>query len=243
LALVELSRRLEERPVRAGERCLSPDVVYRMVRGRLRDRRQESLWSLMLDQRGRRLELIEVARGGRNTVSVSPAEVFEPALRAGAAQLVLIHNHPSGDPEPSSEDRRMTERLHAAGDLLGIVVVDHVIVGQSSYSSLSERGLWHEGPTDWTERSARAACTAGELQVSDAGCELLRPGRAAQQARKAPEQDERSLEDEPTPWVLPDQLPLPFLLQLRLPFASSDAFSSTVADTDPQPWGELSGGE
>ena len=232
LALVELSRRLEERPVRAGERCLSPDIVYRMVRGRLRDRRQESLWSLMLDQRGRRLELLEIARGGRNTVSVSPAEVFEPALRAGAAQLILIHNHPSGDPEPSAADRKMTERLRAAGDLLGVVVVDHVIVGQSSYSSLSERGLWHEGPTDWTEKSARAACTAGEIQVSDAGGGLVQSGGRTRPAQEAAKKPKLSLEDEPTPWVFPDQLPLPFLLQLRLPFASSDAISSTLAGTD-----------
>jgi hypothetical protein len=137
----------------------------------------------------------------------------------------------------------MTERLRAAGDLLGIVVVDHVIVGQSSYSSLSERGLWHEGPTDWTERSARAACTAGELQVSDAGSDLVRTGRNAKHPRRAPQKVRVSLEDEPTPWVLPDQLPLPFLLQLKLPFASSDALSSTLADTAPQAWGELSGGE
>jgi DNA repair protein RadC len=242
LALVELSRRLSEHPVPEGERCLAPDVVYRMVRGRLRDCRQESLWSLMLDQRGRRIELLEIARGGRNTVSVSPAEVFEPALRAGAAQLILIHNHPSGDPEPSPQDRQMTERLRAAGDLLGILVTDHVIIGRSSYSSLVERGLWHEGRTDWATRSGAVVCSASELQVSDAG-ETAKHTTRHPPARASAESAQRvgvALEDEHTPWVLPDQLPLPFLLQLRLPFASCDAPSATQADTDPRSWGELS---
>jgi len=243
LALVELSRRLAERPVAAGERCLDPNQVYRMVRGRLRDRRQESLWLLMLDQRGRRIELLEIARGGRNTVSVAPAEVFEPAIRAGATQLVLIHNHPSGDPEPSRQDRLMTERLRAAGELLGILVVDHVIIGQSSYSSLSERGLWNEGPAASAAHSDFGICSAGELQVSDGRGSMKR--RSPRSGRKSqPERHPKvALEDEPTPWLLPDQLPLPFLLQLRLPFASSDAPGSTLADDDHRSGYGLSGDE
>jgi hypothetical protein len=196
----------------------------------------------MLDQRGRRIELLEIARGGRNTVSVAPAEVFEPALRAGAAQIVLIHNHPSGDPEPSPQDRQMTERLRAAGDLLGILVADHVIIGHSSYSSLVERGLWHGDRTDWATRSSALVCSASELQVSDGGGATKHatkrpPPRAS---AKSAQRVGVSLEDEHTPWVLPDQLPLPFLLQLRLPFASCDAPSATLADTDPRSWGDLS---
>jgi DNA repair protein RadC len=240
LALVELSRRIAERPVITGEMCVEPDRVYRMIRGRLRDRREESFWLLMLDSQGRHIELLEVARGGRNTVSVSPVEVFEPALRAGAAQLILIHNHPSGNPEPSRQDRLMTERLRAAGDVLGITVIDHVIIGRSSYSSLAERGLWDDRDRPSGHRSEAAVCTASDLRTCDASDQPgHRPPRVPRQDRSS-SPGHPSLEDEPTPWLLPDQLPLPFLLQLRLPFASCDAFSPTMADTDPRSWGEIS---
>ena len=240
MALVELSRRMSEQPIRRGEPCVAPDQVYRMVRGRLRDQRQESFWILMLDTRARPLELLEVARGGRNTVSVGPAEVFEPALRAGAAQLVLIHNHPSGDPEPSPLDRLMTKRLEAAGELMGITVVDHVIIGRSRYSSMAERGLMQGNEADFRPGPAGTPCFAGEVRAVDFnGRRAPRP--IQERARPSVEtQLSLAFERERTAWQLPEQLPLPYLLQGRLPFASCDASSPTEADTDPGSWGAVS---
>jgi DNA repair protein RadC len=72
---------------------------------------------------------------------VHPREVFRPALREAAAALVLVHNHPSGDPTPSREDREVTERLARAGEILGIRVLDHVIVAERGYCSLREEGV------------------------------------------------------------------------------------------------------
>lgn len=213
LALVELARRLDERPVLRGEPCADPDSIYRLVRGQLRDRRQESLWVLLLDSRGRRLDLVEVARGGRNAVTVTPAEVFEPALREGAAQLVLIHNHPSGDPEPSPQDQVLTERLQSAGELLGVTVADHIVVGGASYSSLAERGLLRWPPTGFDP--APTGLEARDLECSDgAACPAMPQPTNAEAEPSA----DVKLQNEATPWVLPEQLPLRFLWQLGLPF-------------------------
>jgi DNA repair protein RadC len=86
-----------------------------------------------------------VAQGACNTVQVSPADVFRGAIVGGASSIVIAHNHPSGDPTPSIEDRAATERLRAAADLLGIKLLDHVIVGGDAHYSFAERECW--GPT------------------------------------------------------------------------------------------------
>ena len=83
----------------------------------------------------------EVGRGTLDTVLVHPREVFKAALLANAAAIVVAHNHPSGDPSPSPDDRDMTRRLVAAGGVLGIAVLDHIIVGDGGYYSFKESGL------------------------------------------------------------------------------------------------------
>jgi len=100
----------------------------------------ESFWVLCLDARSRALGLLEVARGTITACLVHPREVFRPAIARGATHLVVLHNHPSGDPEPSPEDFALTERLVEAGRLLGIPVVDHLVVGRHGHrSALSPR--------------------------------------------------------------------------------------------------------
>lgn len=88
----------------------------------------------------------EVARGGRTTCQVDPAEVFRVLLSESASGALFLHNHPSGDPEPSREDLELTERLVAAGALLDIRILDHLIVGNGKYSSLRDAGLWPTTP-------------------------------------------------------------------------------------------------
>ena len=100
----------------------------------------EVFGALLLNSRKRVLAWHEVARGSLDRVDVHPREVFKAALLANSACILLAHCHPSGDPEPSAEDQALTERLRHAGDLLGIEIVDHVVVGDGRYSSFRESG-------------------------------------------------------------------------------------------------------
>ena len=96
---------------------------------------------MLLDGRHRVLGHEVVSQGTLTASLVHPREVFRPALRACAAALILVHNHPSGDPTPSAEDRDVTSRLARAGEILGVRVVDHVVVAERGYCSLREEGL------------------------------------------------------------------------------------------------------
>ena len=87
-----------------------------------------------------------ISQGTLTASLVHPREVFRPALRDAAAAVVLVHNHPSGDPTPSREDREITQRLAEAGELLGIPVLDHVVVAERGYASLREDGALGSAP-------------------------------------------------------------------------------------------------
>lgn len=114
----------------------SADAVAIYFRARLALRRTESFWVIMLDARGRAIGTERIAEGTLTSCLVHPREVFAPAIRARAAHIVLVHNHPSGDPTPSPEDITLTERLSEAGQILGIPVVDHVVIGRDGHRSI-----------------------------------------------------------------------------------------------------------
>jgi DNA repair protein RadC len=114
--------------------------VFRHFHARLRDAAQEHFCVLLLDGRHRVLGEEVVSLGTLTASLVHPREVFRPALRASAAALILVHNHPSGDPEPSPEDRTVTERLGRAGELLGVPVLDHVVIAERGFRSLRDEG-------------------------------------------------------------------------------------------------------
>jgi DNA repair protein RadC len=97
---------------------------------------------LLLDGRNRLLGELRISEGTLTAALVHPREVFAPAIRLAAAAIVLIHNHPSGDPTPSPEDVALTDRLRRAGELIGIKVLDHVVVGQGRFVSMAEVGRW-----------------------------------------------------------------------------------------------------
>jgi DNA repair protein RadC len=140
-AALALGRRMAAEPARNGKRIHGPADVHRRLGPLLRDRRQEEFWALYLDVQNR-VRLERCLTIGLLTASlVHPREVFGPALVHGAASVVLAHNHPSGDPEPSPEDVRVTSQLVESGRLLGIPVRDHVILGDGRHVSLLERGL------------------------------------------------------------------------------------------------------
>jgi DNA repair protein RadC len=105
---------------------------------------QEEVRTMLLDTRNRVLALPMIYRGSLNTTSMRIGEVFKEAIRANCAAVIVAHNHPSGDPAPSAEDVRVTKSLVQAGKLLDIEVLDHLVIAQSRYVSLKERGLGFE---------------------------------------------------------------------------------------------------
>ena len=140
VAALEIGRRIARRRLREGDAVRGPEDVFQHFHARLRDASQEHFCVLLLDGRHRVLGDELVSLGTLTASLVHPREVFRPALRAGAAALILVHNHPSGDPEPSPEDRVVTQRLTRAGELLGIPVLDHVIVAERGFRSLRDEG-------------------------------------------------------------------------------------------------------
>jgi DNA repair protein RadC len=112
-----------------------------LVAPRLSHREQEHFCVLLLNARHELIALVETSRGGLNAASVEPREVFREAIRRGAHAVIVAHNHPSGNPEPSPDDARLTSILRQAGALLGVAVLDHVVVGDGRFVSLRERGL------------------------------------------------------------------------------------------------------
>ena len=105
------------------------------------DETKEHFVTLHLDSKNRLACMDVVSTGSLNASIVHPREVFKTALLSNAAALILIHNHPSGDPTPSREDLELTGRLKEAGELLGLRVLDHIIIGEDCYVSLADRGL------------------------------------------------------------------------------------------------------
>ena len=140
-ASFELARRLAAGRWRAGEAIRGPEDVHRHFHPRLRHASREQFLVVLLDGRHRLIRHETVSEGTLTASLVHPREVFRPALRAAAAALILVHNHPSGDPAPSPEDRQVTARLVQAGEILGVRVLDHVIVAERGYTSLREEGV------------------------------------------------------------------------------------------------------
>jgi len=141
LAAFELAARLagEARPVRL--RIGEPADVARLMAPRLRDLEVEEFRLLALDSQSRVLRDILVTRGLLNSSLVHPREVFRPAIAEAAAGIIVVHNHPSGDPTPSAEDQAVTRQLVAAGRLLDVPVYDHVVIAGDRFTSFATAGL------------------------------------------------------------------------------------------------------
>jgi DNA repair protein RadC len=149
VAAVELGKRVAGARPSPGRPIAGPGDVWRIMRMELGDLAHEEFHVLLLNAQNVPLRSRLVTRGILDASLIHPREVFRDAIVQRAASLVLVHNHPSGDPEPSGEDLRVTQQLVRAGDEVGIPVVDHVIVAASAYVSLAARGrLRPEGPVD-----------------------------------------------------------------------------------------------
>jgi len=120
---------------------VNPDKVFNMVKSKLKDKKKEYLLTLLLTTRNQLIKTAEISIGSLDTSIVHPREVFKEAIAASAASLILVHNHPSGDPKPSEDDISLTRRLIETGEIIGIEVLDHLIVGDERYVSLKKEGI------------------------------------------------------------------------------------------------------
>jgi DNA repair protein RadC len=141
LAAFELGARIarEERPPVA--RIREPEDVVQLFNGRLRDLQVEEFHLLALDSQSQVLREVLITRGLLNSSLVHPREVFRAAIAEAAAGIIVVHNHPSGDPTPSAEDRGVTQQLAAAGRLLDLPLYDHIIIAGDRFVSMAAAGL------------------------------------------------------------------------------------------------------
>lgn len=141
LAALELGGRLSREARPAPSKIRAPEDVVRIAGPRLRDLAVEEFHVLALDTQSQVIRDVLITRGLLNSSLVHPREVFRAAIAEAAAGIILVHNHPSGDPTPSPDDLSITRQLVAAGELLDLPVYDHVIVGGDTFVSMASQGL------------------------------------------------------------------------------------------------------
>ncbi|HSL92276.1 MAG TPA: JAB domain-containing protein [Candidatus Limnocylindrales bacterium] len=141
-AAVEIVRRALSAPSSLPGPFRSAADVFDRYRYLVADYRVEVFLAVLLDVKNRPMQDHRVSTGILNGSLIHPREVFAPAVRERASSILLVHNHPSGDPAPSPEDREATRRLRSAGGIVGIAVLDHVIIGDGSFYSFREEADW-----------------------------------------------------------------------------------------------------
>jgi DNA repair protein RadC len=140
VAVGEVARRVQADRLDAGVILSSAASVHAHFGPLLVDEKRESFYAVMLDGKNRVVAKVRISLGSLGASIVHPREAFRSAVREAAAAVIFVHNHPSGDPTPSAEDRRTTERLRRAGEVMGIPVLDHVVVGRGRYWSFADNG-------------------------------------------------------------------------------------------------------
>lgn len=139
-ACFEMARRLESFSEGEKQKINSPEDVYRRVYPRMREQKKECFIELCLDTKNQIIKEDTISVGSLNANIVHPREVFKTALAESAAHIIVVHNHPSGDPAPSKEDLEITKKLVETGKIMGIDVLDHVIIGDGRHFSMKEAG-------------------------------------------------------------------------------------------------------
>jgi len=142
-AAVELANRVDGYSETVSRPLLkTPEDVAALVKGRLKEKKKEYFLAVLLDTRNQLIKTAEISIGSLDSSIVHPREVFKEAISASAAAVIFVHNHPSGDTEASEDDIRLTKRLAEAGEIVGIDVLDHVIIGGKAFRSLKREGLF-----------------------------------------------------------------------------------------------------
>jgi DNA repair protein RadC len=170
-AAIELGKRVLAVPLSTGTRIGSSLELFHHYFPRLRDLRHEVFKVVLLDAKHAIIRDATVSEGSLTLSIVHPRDVFNLAVRESAAAVIFLHNHPSGDPQPSPEDRALTARLVEAGEVLGIPVLDHLILGDGRYVSFADQG--------WLARElASALSPAGPGETKGRGkAKALKPAR------------------------------------------------------------------
>jgi DNA repair protein RadC len=140
-AVLELSKRISRHEGRLKYRINSPGSIAAIYMEEMRYLKQEHFKIVLLDTKNQILCDKDITKGSINSSIVHPREVFNYAIKKSAAGIIMLHNHPSGDPSPSKEDIEVTQRMIQAGDLIGIRILDHLIIGDGQYVSLKEKGV------------------------------------------------------------------------------------------------------
>ena len=141
LCLCELAKRLSKANAGTELNFSIPGTVARYYMEDLRHQKQETMKLLLLNTKSRLIGETDISRGTVNASVISPRELFVEALQKDAVAIILLHNHPSGDPTPSKEDVIVTRRVYEAGMMIGVELVDHIIIGDNCYSSMREQGI------------------------------------------------------------------------------------------------------
>ncbi len=138
-AVFELANRCDK----AGTKTVikTPEDAYNELKSSARGKKKEYFWAILLDTRNQVIKSCEISIGSLDTSIVHPRELFKEAIAASASSIIVAHNHPSGNPEASQDDIKLSRRLVEVGELTGIEVVDHIIIGDGRYISLKREGL------------------------------------------------------------------------------------------------------
>lgn len=138
LAMNEILKRihLSEKPIK---KITCAEDVFKLMHDELKDKKEEHFYVLMLNNQNNIIGKQEVSKGILDASIIHPREVFKPAIKNSASKIILVHNHPSGNPEPSSNDLEITEKLTNAGDQIGIKILDHVIIGEKEFWSFTKK--------------------------------------------------------------------------------------------------------
>lgn len=142
-AILEFSKRMSKTYAMQRYKVTSPSSIANIFLEEMRYLKKEIIKVVFLDTKNGIIGDKDISIGTINTSLVDPREVYTEALEAGAVNIILLHNHPSGDPEPSTDDIEVTKRVYEAGKMIGIELLDHLIIGDGNYTSLKEKGLGH----------------------------------------------------------------------------------------------------
>ena len=126
---------------RRGQPLRSAEDVYHHFRDNLGAEKRELFYVVLLNNKNRKIRDVKISEGSLTASLVHPREVYNPVIRESAAAVIFVHNHPSGDPAPSPEDIDITRRLKEVGDVMGVRVLDHVVIGRDRFFSFNDKGM------------------------------------------------------------------------------------------------------
>jgi DNA repair protein RadC len=140
-ACLEIARRFNGRKWESGQPLRSSEEVFHHFRESLEKEKREFFYVVLLNNKNKKIREVKVSEGSLTASLVHPREVYNPVIRESAAAVIFVHNHPSGDPAPSPEDIEITRRLKEVGEVMGIRVLDHVVIGHGRHFSFSDKGM------------------------------------------------------------------------------------------------------